>query len=207
MLRFLGLGRFSPKKIASNPLSSRLRPIFEHANAKKILGLPLLALTVFSGALNAPLLTAMGVIPANVEAYYQPYESLESQIATKPAIAYPVVEARGVYQGYNIFHPGIDIRAPRGSEIHPIAAGVVKLVLTEKYGYGKHVEIDHLDGHESLYAHMDKILVEQGQKVTTDTVLGEVGLTGHTTGPHLHLEIRQDGRMVNPLTYLARVSH
>lgn len=214
MLRILGLGqikgrinRFKSKTIQSNPVSLRLRPIFEHKNAKNILGLPLLALTVFSGALSSPLLTAMGFIPTEAKAFYQPYETLQTQIETTPAIAYPLIAARGVSQGYHVLHPGVDIRAPRGSEITPVAGGVVKLIARERFGYGNRVEIDHQDGHESLYAHMDKILVGEGQKVTVDTVIGTVGMTGRTTGPHLHLEVRNDGRTINPLTYLSRRNH
>ncbi|KKU80726.1 MAG: Peptidase M23 family protein [Candidatus Gottesmanbacteria bacterium GW2011_GWA1_47_8] len=204
MLRILGLGRIRSKTITSNPLSLRLRPIFEHKSAKNILGLPLLGLTMISGALNSPLLTAMGVVPANIEAFYQPYQDLTSQIETKPAIAYPVKNALGISQGFNVFHPGVDIRAPRGSEINPIAGGIVEAVLYDKYGYGTHVLIDHQDSYDSLYAHMDRAFVTAGQKVTTDTVLGVVGMTGHTTGPHLHLEVYRDGRAINPVTFLSR---
>jgi murein DD-endopeptidase MepM/ murein hydrolase activator NlpD len=192
------------KQAQSNLLSTWLRPVFEHQQAKNILGFPLLVLTVLSGALNAPLLTAMGFIPANLDAAYQPYESLGNDIVTKPAVVYPVAEAIGISQGYHVFHPAIDIRAPLGSEIRPVAAGVITLVEREKYGYGNYVEVDHENGYTSLYAHMDTIGVESGQKVTTETVLGTVGLTGHTTGPHLHLEVRYNGRYINPLVYLAR---
>jgi murein DD-endopeptidase MepM/ murein hydrolase activator NlpD len=146
----------------------------------------------------------MGVIPVNANAYYQPYEALDTQITTKPAIAYPLIDSLGVSQGYHLFHPGVDIRAPRGSKITPVRGGIVKLVVSERWGYGNRIEIDHLDGHESLYAHLDEVFVEVGQKVDLETIVGTVGMTGRTTGPHLHLEVRDEGRLINPLTYLAR---
>jgi murein DD-endopeptidase MepM/ murein hydrolase activator NlpD len=201
--RLLSVRVFDPKN-KSNIISARLRPLFEHQSAKNILGLPLLILTLLSGALNTPLLLAMGVVPANIEAYYQPYERIETNMITKPAINYPVANALGVSQGFHVFHPGVDIRAPLGSDIKPIADGVVTKVAFETFGYGHRVEVTHENGAESLYAHMDKVLVSVGDKVTTNDTVGTVGLTGHTTGPHLHLEIRKEGRVINPVTYLAR---
>lgn len=201
---FVGLGRLSPKN-NSNMFSALIRPVFEHKSAKNILGLPLLFLTVISGTLNSPLLLAMGVVPANIEAYYQPYENLNTNIVTRPAIAYPIDNAIGISQGFQVFHPGVDIRAPLGSEIKPVADGVVSVVMSEKFGYGNHVEVLHENGYVSLYAHMNKMYVKKGDAVTTETILGTVGLTGRTTGPHLHLEIRNDsGRGINPVAYLSR---
>jgi murein DD-endopeptidase MepM/ murein hydrolase activator NlpD len=74
--------------------------------------------------------------------------------------------------------------------------------MTSTHGYGRRVVIAHDDGFESLYAHMGKISVEEGQKVTRQTKLGEVGLTGFTTGPHIHFELHRDGAAVNPKYFL-----
>ena len=114
----------------------------------------------------------------------------------------PLPAMTGVSQGFYAMHPGIDITAPLGSAIHPLSDGVVDSVDNFTEGYGRNVVVKQHNGLVSLYAHMGKIVVEEGQKVTRQTMLGEVGLTGRTTGPHLHLEIRKNGLPVNPLPYL-----
>jgi len=68
--------------------------------------------------------------------------------------------------------------------------------------YGLYVVIDHGNGFETLYAHLDPIAVVQGQQVAQGEVIGYVGLTGYSTGYHLHLEVRLNGQYVNPLNYL-----
>jgi murein DD-endopeptidase MepM/ murein hydrolase activator NlpD len=95
------------------------------------------------------------------------------------------------------FHQGLDIAAPRGT---PVAAASGGRVLFAGWygGYGKLVVLDHGQGLSSLYGHLSVILVRPGQIVTRGQVLGRVGSTGYSTGPHLHYEIRQNGRPVNP---------
>ncbi len=127
---------------------------------------------------------------------------VDINVETERALAIPLPGMTGVSQGYFAFHSGVDITAPLGSKIYPIAAGKVGVVGIFRQGYGRHVIIEHEDGLVSLYAHMGKIEVHEGEDVTKETVLGEVGLTGHTTGPHLHLEIKVRGKSVNPVKYL-----
>ena len=81
-------------------------------------------------------------------------------------------------------------------------AGVVVEAGYEDDGYGNTILIDHGHGLTTRYAHLSKINVSVGQTVTTDTTIGLVGITGHTTGPHLHFEVRQDGVAQNPLNYI-----
>ena len=99
------------------------------------------------------------------------------------------------------FHPGIDIAAPTGKPIRAAAAGVVT---TSGWGggYGKLVRIKHADGTTTVYAHMNRILVASGQRVAAGEVIGKVGSTGFSTGPHLHFEVRVGKRAVNPLPWL-----
>jgi len=100
------------------------------------------------------------------------------------------------------FHRGVDIAAPLGSDIHPIGTGTV-IFSGEKHGYGNMVIIDHGNGMTSQYAHNQINMVKAGDVVDGGTVIGKVGNEGISTGPHLHLEVKQNGRTVNPLTVLA----
>jgi hypothetical protein len=101
---------------------------------------------------------------------------------------------------YSRYHPGIDIAAPRRTPVKPITEGVVKEAGFNYYGLGLTVQVEHNNGYKSVYAHLGKIYVKVGQLVTKDDVLGEVGLTGNTTGPHTHLELIKDGAKIDPLT-------
>lgn len=95
-------------------------------------------------------------------------------------------------------HSGLDVAAPMGSAIRPIAGGKVSAV-TEDGRAGKWVKVEHPDGTSSTYAHMGNQSVKVGDEVGPDTVLGTVGMTGHTTGPHVHLVVRDTkGNRVDP---------
>lgn len=99
------------------------------------------------------------------------------------------------------FHEGIDFSAPIGTEIYATGDGVVIAVEITNSGYGKFVEIDHGFGYSTLYAHMDGFNVRPGQKVNRGDVIGWVGNTGKSTAPHLHYEVRINGRPVDPIHY------
>ncbi|WP_460459223.1 M23 family metallopeptidase [Angustibacter peucedani] len=89
-------------------------------------------------------------------------------------------------------HAGDDFAAPIGTRIGALSSGTV-IFAGQQSGYGNKVEIRHWDGTVSWYAHMNSIAVTVGQAVTPGQMIGEVGNTGHSTGPHLHLEIHPDG--------------
>ena len=98
-------------------------------------------------------------------------------------------------------HTGLDIAAKKGTEIKVIADGTV--IFAEDNGaYGNLVKVDHGNGVESWYAHTSKMYVEPGQKVKAGDIIALVGTTGNTTGAHLHLEIRVNGKHVNPQNYI-----
>jgi len=108
------------------------------------------------------------------------------------------VENGYISQGYHAYHTAQDIATEFGTDIKPLGRGVVSFAGRVNNGKGNIVIIDHGDDLKSLYAHMGKINVAVGNMVNTHSSLGSVGLTGYTTGAHVHLEIYDNGRMVNP---------
>ena len=98
-------------------------------------------------------------------------------------------------------HYGIDLAGPYGLEIHCTGEGTVVLARLNRSGYGKEVIIDHGYGYTSRYAHLQDIYVKYGQKLKRGEVLGTLGSTGRSTGPHLHYEIKKSGRTVNPMYF------
>lgn len=100
-------------------------------------------------------------------------------------------------------HNGIDIKAKEGVSVMAVAEGKVIKVSTEK-GWGKMVVIDHGGGFETWYAHLKDFTVEYGQKVSKGQIIGHVGNTGYSTGPHLHYEVRLDNKSVDPMDYIAK---
>jgi murein DD-endopeptidase MepM/ murein hydrolase activator NlpD len=99
------------------------------------------------------------------------------------------------------FHPGLDISADAGNPVYATADGTVTLAKREG-AYGNLITIDHGYGLETRYGHLSKYEVESGAKVKRGQVIGRVGSTGRATGPHLHYEVRVNGRLLNPLQLL-----
>ena len=99
------------------------------------------------------------------------------------------------------FHAGMDFTAPRGTPIYATGDGVVKRADRNSQGYGNHVRIDHGYGYETLYAHMYKIKVRPGQKVKRGDIIGLVGNTGKSVGPHCHYEVRKNEKPLNPVNF------
>lgn len=111
-------------------------------------------------------------------------------------------------EGAPKYHTGVDLRAPEGSPILAAQSGIVKSA-GQRGGYGNAVEIDHGDGMSTLYAHASELLVVPGEKVRQGQAIARSGDSGHTTGPHLHFEVRVNDRPVDPTralnTYRDRV--
>jgi murein DD-endopeptidase MepM/ murein hydrolase activator NlpD len=99
------------------------------------------------------------------------------------------------------FHWGMDFSAPVGTDIVATGDGRVSHLIEDRAGYGKHAIIDHGYGYQTLYAHMSSFAVRRGQKVRRGDVIGKVGNSGKSTGPHLHYEVIKDGRKVNPANF------
>lgn len=111
----------------------------------------------------------------------------------------------GLSQGFSYYHPGIDIQSSINTPIYAFLQGVVLEAGFQTGGYGNYVLIDHENGYFSLYAHMSKIFVTQGESVDQERVLGTIGVTGFSTGSHLHFEIYENGFAVNPLAVLPEI--
>ncbi len=101
----------------------------------------------------------------------------------------------------SIMHTGQDFTAPVGTEIYATGNGVVEKVEFYGRGYGNNVIIRHGYGYETLYGHMSKINVREGQKINRGDVIGFVGSTGTSTGPHLHYEVIKNGNKINPINF------
>jgi murein DD-endopeptidase MepM/ murein hydrolase activator NlpD len=106
---------------------------------------------------------------------------------------------KGLYE-----HPGIDITAPRGSEVVATAAGVIVEIKrsTVQAGYGNYIDIDHGHGFVTRYAHLDEIRVHYRQKISKGATIGTVGSSGGSIAPHLHYEVIHNGVTVDPVHYM-----
>lgn len=105
------------------------------------------------------------------------------------------------FNGSAAFHPGLDFRGPLGAPIYAAATGVVSFV-GQRSGYGNCVEITHGNGLVTRYAHMSRFHTQVGRAVQAGNVIGAIGSTGRSTGPHLHFEVRINDQPVNPRPFL-----
>ncbi|AXY77186.1 M23 family peptidase [Paraflavitalea soli] len=136
----------------------------------------------------------------------------ETLLASTPAIQ-PVSNAdlKRVASGFGYridpvyktvkLHNGLDFAAPQGTPIYATANGTVRVAANTGTGYGNHVVINHGYGYETLYGHMFRIKVKAGQKVKRGEIIGWVGSTGKSTGPHCHYEVNKNGRHLDPVYF------
>lgn len=99
------------------------------------------------------------------------------------------------------FHAGLDFTAPQGTPIYATADGVVKTAGFSDGGYGNHVVINHGYGYETLYGHMYRVKARGGQRVKRGDLIGYVGSTGKSTGPHCHYEVHKNGQKLDPVYF------
>ncbi|PCH69339.1 MAG: peptidase M23 [Bacteroidetes bacterium] len=143
---------------------------------------------------------------------YDMLRNKEDMLASIPAIQ-PVsnkdLKRTASGYGYRIhpiyktrkFHMGMDFTAPTGTDIYATGNGRVEKIKWSRRGYGNHVIIDHGYGYKTLYAHMVKINVRRGQRIKRGQIIGFVGNTGTSVGPHIHYEVIKDGKRVNPINF------
>ena len=106
------------------------------------------------------------------------------------------------FGGINVeTHKGLDIAGPAGSPVKSMAMGTVEFAGV-RGGFGNCIMIKHANGFETLYGHLSKILVRVGENVEIGQIIGKIGSTGRSTGPHLHYEIHKNGQKINPQSFL-----
>ncbi|MBL1280436.1 MAG: M23 family metallopeptidase [Fluviicola sp.] len=98
-------------------------------------------------------------------------------------------------------HTGMDFTAARGTEVYATADGVIEELEKKRWGYGKSIIINHGYGYKTRYAHLKEFKVKKGQKIKRGELIGLIGSTGKSTGPHLHYEVVVNGQKVNPVGY------
>lgn len=193
---------------------------------------PAFANNAASVDIAAPLRSAeaarIGAAPAGDEEFsklFASWEALDGGIATAtqspvarsnsvsiPTLV-PISSGRAMSSGFGLrnhpiygglrAHKGVDLPAATGTPIRATADGLVGKA--ERFGgYGLYVQLEHGGNLETRYGHMSRIAVAEGQRVHKGDVIGYVGSTGHSTGPHLHYEVRVAGQAVNPLAYMQR---
>lgn len=187
----------------SHPLSLVLRPWFEHRYVRGVFGAKLVVGLFIFGVIGSPIAADFhSDLLASAEEVSLVETPQASPITTERRYQMPV-DLIGVSQEFYGYHPGVDLRAPLGSDVVPITEGVVSEVSYGRWGYGQAILIEHASGYASMYAHVGRIFVEPGSQVDKKTAIAQVGMTGYTTGPHLHLEIYKDGVAVNPKNLIA----
>ncbi len=130
-----------------------------------------------------------------------PFVPLRKPLSGEASLTSPFGYRLDPFLGRPALHPGVDLLQPYGAEIRATAAGRVAHA-GPMGGYGDMVEIDHGFGLATRYGHMSEILVSEGQKVAQGDLLGRLGSTGRSTGPHLHYEVRVDGEPVDPERFM-----
>ncbi len=110
------------------------------------------------------------------------------------------------FTGEAALHSGLDFKGPMGAPIYAAAAGTISFV-GQRQGYGNCLEIDHGNGLMTRYAHMSAFRGRVGEKIAAGAVIGAIGNSGRSTGPHLHFEVRINDRAVNPRPFLEAAPH
>jgi murein DD-endopeptidase MepM/ murein hydrolase activator NlpD len=183
-------------------IQSKLKRINEYMNKRGLRGLSFKKLNISNNK------------PVNDTKLYSDFnkylDKLVNNIAYMP-MGYPRLSSFTSFFGYRNnpfdfgggeFHPGIDFRGHSGDPVKCTASGRV-IFAGRAGGYGNCVRIKHPNNLETWYGHLSKIKVKEGQRVTVGDLIGKVGSTGRSTGPHLHYEIRKNGKPVNPKQYLS----
>ena len=177
------------------------------AAGRQAMGGPLERLETASDGTIDPRFERLGLSLARMEALDR---SLAGIPQYRPANVEMLTSSFGVrrdpFTGAAAMHSGLDFRGPIGAPIYAAAKGRVSFV-GQKSGYGNVIEISHGNGLVTRYAHMSRFASRVGQTVAPGDVIGAIGSTGRSTGPHLHFEVRINGRAMNPRPFLEAAPH
>ncbi len=178
---------------------------------KILLVTPLLTLLLMAFTIDTA--KERNVVKSQLQVQTQNYNQ---ENANTNSFIFPVKKVEGVEisSGYGerihpikkkkMMHNAVDIKAPRGTQVYATADGLVRKVkenFKEGEGYGRYIIIDHENGFSTLYAQLESCSVKEGQEIKQGNVIGGVGSSGQSTGPHLHFEMKKDGEYVNPEKY------
>jgi len=190
---------FKDKRFSGNPLSRGIRRIVENKKTHQFFIINLILILLLTGIIS-PSISAF----SHNEGVKIETTNLSAQIyklTTEESLRWPLDQIK-ITQGYHRFHQAIDLAETIGSPVFPLTEGVVEETTFQRLGYGNYIIINHGSGFKSLYAHLSRIMVKKNQEVNKNTIIGFVGTTGWSTGPHLHLEVYDNGQPFNPLTIL-----
>lgn len=166
-------------------------------------GGPLQRLATAAGGMD-PRFERLGLSLARMNALMNGLEGVPQVLpASLAAISSGFGYRHDPFTGSAAMHSGLDFRGPIGAPIHAAAKGTVSFV-GQKSGYGNVVEVSHGNGLVTRYAHMSRFAAKPGQSVAAGAVIGAIGNTGRSTGPHLHFEVRHHDRALNPRLFLER---
>lgn len=193
---------FTSDKQGSLYISRFFRSVFEANLTRKLIGVNLAAAVIVTSVMQVPIaaLEKPELLLENQAEEVAILPEPEEVVRTETTYRWPV--GGYISQGYRWYHPGIDLAGNDNQIIYPITSGKVVAIEYSRWGFGNSVIVDHEDGLVSRYAHLSYIKIEDGQEIDKNTALGYVGSTGFSTGPHLHLEIIEKGRNINPLSVL-----
>ena len=200
------LTRYADRRSAAASAAIRklgLNPNAIIASSHGAEGGPLMRLATSADGSLDPRFQRMGASLARMDALVNGLDSIPQ---VSPAHVAYVSSSYGYrsdpFTGAPAFHAGLDFPGPRGSAIYAAAKGTVSFV-GRRQGYGNCIEIDHGNGLMTRYAHLSGFKkTHVGEHVDAGTVIGAMGSTGRSTGPHLHFEVRINGRPVNPRPFL-----
>ena len=176
------------------------------AASRGAMGGPLERLASDSDGSLDPRFERLGLSLARMEALDRSLQGIPQYRPARNSMTSSFGARRDPFTGATAMHAGIDFSGPTGAPIYAAAKGRISFV-GQKSGYGNVVEIAHGNGMVTRYAHMSKFASRVGQEVAAGDVIGAIGSTGRSTGPHLHFEVRINDRAVNPRPFLEAAPH
>ncbi|MDN3646932.1 M23 family metallopeptidase [Pontixanthobacter aestiaquae] len=179
----------------------------EQSASQEAMGGPLNTLSTSADGNIDPRFERLGLSMARMAALERGLQGIPQVAPANPeSISSGFGYRRDPFTRRGAMHSGLDFKGPRGAPIYSAAQGTVSYV-GWKSGYGKTVEVSHGNGLMTRYAHMSRFAAAVGQDVAAGDVIGAIGNTGRSTGPHLHFEVRINGRAVNPRPFLEKAPH